>query len=324
MKVERRAAVVAGAAVLAVPLWSVAQVPSRRWRVGVLLHNFRLERLRFRELMPEIGLVEGRNLVYEVRSSEGRADHLDALATELVAAGVDVIVAPNNPEIQAAMRATRTIPILMLYAAAPVETGLVASLARPGGNVTGTTTNAPELAGKMVELLHDLLPHLRRIALLYEPDYPGMALYRQSSGRAAAALRLETQDATVDSAAGLDAALRSIERSRPDAVLVATTGIVVAQHRRIVEFMAAQRMPAIYSTPFAVRAGGLVSYAPDFLALARRSVAILGKILEGVRPAEIPVEQPAEFELVLNLGTARALGLAVPKLVLLRATEIID
>jgi putative ABC transport system substrate-binding protein len=315
--------IAAGAALLGVAHLAFAQAAGKVWRIGVLLHNFRFERLRLPALLPEIGLEEGRNLVFEVRSTEGQLDRLDRLAAELVAAKVDLIVAPNNTEILAAKRATPTIPILMLFAAAPVETGLVASLARPGGNVTGTTTNAPELTGKMVEVMHDMLPRMTRIAFLNEPDYPGMPLYQYWAERAAAAYAITARTLAVRAPADIDEALKSLERLRPDAVLVATTGTIIGNYRRIVEFMAAQRLPAIYSTSGPVRDGGLVAYSPSFAALARRNVAMVDKILKGTRPADIPVEEPAEFELVINLKTAKALGMAIADSILMRATEVI-
>lgn len=324
MDANRRSVIAAGAALLSVADVVFAQTSGKVWRIGVLLHNFRFERLRLRALLPEIGLEEGRNLVFEVRSTQGQLDRLDSLAAELVAAKVDLIVALNNTEILAAKRATPTIPILMLYAAAPVETGLVASLARPGGNVTGTTTNAPELAGKMVEVMRDMLPRMTRIAFLNEPDYPGMPLYQRSAERASAAYGITAQTLAVRAPADIDEALKSLERQRPDAVLVATTGTIVGNYRRIVEFMAVQRLPAIYSSSFAVQDGGLVSYSPNFAAMARRNLAMVDKIFKGTRPADIPVEEPAEFELVINLKTAKALGLAVANSILMRATEVIQ
>ena len=316
--------IAAAAACLGMAPALLAQPSAKVWRIGVLLHNFRLERLRLRALLPEVGLEEGRNLQFEIRSTQGQLDRLDALAAELVAAKVDLIVAPNNTEVLAAKRATQSIPILMLFAAAPVETGLVASLARPGGNVTGTTTNAPELAGKMVEILRETVPRMSRIVFLNEPEYPGMALYQRSAEQAAAAYGLKAATLAVRGPADIDEALRSLERQRPDGVLVATTGAIVGHYRRIVEFMAVQRLPAIYSTAFPVRDGGLVAYAPDFNAMARRNVAMIDKILKGVRPADIPVEEPAEFELVVNLKTARSLGLTVPTSILVRASEVLQ
>jgi putative ABC transport system substrate-binding protein len=322
-RLERRRVAAALAATL-LGLDAAGAPPARRtWRIGVLLHNFRFERLRLVGLLPEIGLVEGRNLVFEVRSTQGVEARLDTLALELVEARVDLIVAPNNPEVGAAMRATKTIPIVILFAAAPVETGLVASLARPGGNITGTTTNAPELAGKMVEVLGDLLPGIRRLAFVLEPEFPGMSMYRRFADLAAAARNIETRDIRVSTPADLDRAFEDLARLRPDAMLVSTTGTIVSGYRRIVEFAAMHRLPAIYSTAFPVRDGGLIAYAPDFAAMARRNLTMIAKIMQGTKPADIPVEQPSTFELVLNLRTAQSLGLSVPRSLLLRADEVL-
>lgn len=312
-----------GGALAGAPIGPWAQGGAKVWRVGVLLHTLRFERLLLRQVLGEVGLEEGRNLQYEVRSAQGKPDRLDALAAELVAARVDAIVAATNAEIEAAKRATRTIPILMLYASAPVELGLVASLARPGGNVTGTATNAPELATKMVEVLRDLLPRMRRLAYLYEPDYPGIALYERATVRAAKVYDLRLMPIAVQSAADIDAAFARLEREAPEAVLVSMTGPLIESYRRIVAFSAERRLPALYSAAFPVRDGGLIAYSPDFVALARRNAAMLMQLLKGISPAEIPVEEPSVFELVVNLKTAGALGILVPASLLLRASEVI-
>jgi putative tryptophan/tyrosine transport system substrate-binding protein len=324
MHARRRTVIVAGGAALAAPRALLAQSPAKVWRFGALLHGIRFERLRLRTLLQEVGLEEGRNLQWEVRSSDGRAERLDALAAELVAAKVDLIVAPGNPEAQAARRATQTIPIVMMFASSPVETGLVASLARPGGNVTGTSTNAPESAGKMVEVMRELLPRMRRIVWLREPDYPGMAMYGRFAEQAAVALGLKSEMLDVRSAVDLDDALRALERSPPDALAVATTGLLIAQYRRVRDFAAAHKLPTLWSASFPVSDGGLIAYSPNFVAMARRNAAQIDKIVKGTRPADIPVEEPAEFELVINLKTAKTLGLTVPQLLLMRAREVIE
>jgi putative ABC transport system substrate-binding protein len=301
----------------------LAQPAGRLWRIGVLLHNIVFERFRLRSVISDVGLQEGRHFEWVVRSSGGQADRLDALAAELVASGVDLIVAPNNLEIQAAMRATRTIPIVMMYATAPVETGLVAALARPGGNVTGTTTNVPEMAGKMIEVMHDLLPRMARMTYLYEPDYPGMPLYQRAAERAAAVLRIRLEGLAVRVPGDLDAALATLEREQPDAILVSMTGPLLGGFRRVISFAAAHRLPAIYSTTSPIAEGGLLAYAFDSVALVRRTSAIVDKVLRGARPADIPVEEPATFQLAINLKTAAAMGLTVPPTFLLRATEVV-
>lgn len=316
--------------VLATPLWLTSQPTAsadsdvRVWRIGVLLHNIVFERFRLRSVMAELGLVEGRNLQWVVRSSQGQAERLSALADELVIAKVDLIVAPNNMEIQAAMRATATIPIVMMYATAPVETGLVASLAHPGGNVTGTCTNVPEMAGKMIEVMHQLVPRMSRMAYLFEPDYPGIALYQRAGERAAAALRIRFDAVAVRKAEDFDAAFTTLDRERPDALLVSMTGPVLGAFRSVIHYAAARRLPAIYSTTTPVPEGGLVAYAFDPVALARRTASIVDRLLKGAKPRETPIEEPAEFRLAINLKTAAALGLTVPPAILLQAKEVVQ
>lgn len=318
-----RRALLLGVALAIPPTGPRAQSGAKVWRVGVLLNTIRFERLTLRQVLIEVGLEEGRNLRFEVRSAQGKPERLDALAAELVAAQVDAIVAATNAEIEAAKRATQTIPILMLYASAPVETGLVATLARPGGNVTGTATNAPELATKMVEVLRDLVPGMKRMAYLYEPDYPGIAFYERATQRAAKAFDIGLAPVAVRAAGEIDAAFARLEREAPDGLLVSMTGPVTETYRRIVAFAAERRLPAVYSAAFPVRDGGLVAYAPDFTALARRAAAMLSRLLKGVGPAEIPVEEPSTFELVVNLKAATALGIPVPARVMLQASEVI-
>jgi putative ABC transport system substrate-binding protein len=325
---DRRAFIDALAAgLLAAPLAAWAQPASKVYRIGVLLSDIpwgRLALFFLRTPLHHLGYDEGRNLVFEVRSAQGHKDRLAALAAELIAHKVDLIVAPLNPEILAAKRATSTIPIVMIFASTPVESGLVASLARPGGNVTGTAVQSPELAGKMLEALRDAVPRLASAACLLEPEYPGIHLYRHQSERAAEAMGIRLTFVHVHTAAELDGALGLIAQDRPDALLVSMTGAIVAQYPRVIDFAARQRLPALYSTKGPVIDGGLMSYAADFAALARRSVAMIDRILKGARPADLPVEQPAKFELVINLRTAKAIGLTIPQSLLLRADEVIQ
>jgi len=324
---NRREMVVAvGACAVSAPLAGQAQTPGRVYRIGVLLSSLPWETLAFRLRTPlrDLGYEEGRNVVFEIRSAQGQEDRLAGLAGELVAAKVDLIVAPLNPEILAAKRVTSTIPIVMVFSSTPVESGLVASLARPGRNVTGTTVQAPELAGKMLEALRDAVPRLVRVACLVEPEYPGMHLYRRQTERAAEAMGIRLTFVNVHTAAELDGALGLIAQTRPDALFVSMTGAIVAQYRRVIDFAARQRLPALYSTGGPVIDGGLMSYAADFAALTRRSAAMIDKILKGAKPVDLPVEQPTKFELVVNLKTAKALGITIPQSLLLRADEVIQ
>lgn len=321
-----RRAVVAAAVSLVALRGAWAQQPGRVWRIGLLLNEIPAQAVLALLAPPlaELGYAQGRDYTLQVRSAQGHSDRLDALARELLAAKVDLIVAPLNAEIAAARRASATVPIVMMFAVAPVETGLIASLARPGGNVTGTATNAPELAGKMIEVLRDAVPGLRRLALLAEPDFPGMNLYMQQSERAAAAIGLQARFHPVRTADELPEVLERLARDRPDAMLVSMTGPMVAGSAKVVAFAAAQRLPALYSTRGPVTQGGLMSYSADFAAMARRNAAMIDRIFKGGKPADIPVEEPARFLLIINLRAARALGLAIPRLLLQRADEVIE
>ena len=325
MSIRRRPLLTGVITCLATTGAALEQAARKVRRVGVLLNNIPWESLAWvAAALREMGYEECRNLLLDVRSAQGHEDRLAALAAELVAARVDLILAPLNPEILAARRATSTIPIVMMYAVAPVETGLVASLARPGGNITGTATNAPELAGKMIEILHDAVPRMTLVTAMADPDFPGMALYSRASETAAAALAVRYKLLPVRTVADLEQSLALLERDRPDAILVAMTGVLIAEVRRVIEFAARQRLPALYSTRSPVADGGLVSYAPDFVALGRRTVATMAKILNGAKPADISIEQPNRFKLTINLKTARAMGLAIPQSLLLRADEVIE
>ena len=324
---NRRNVVFASLGIGCAPISAWTQQIGKVWRIGVLLHNIRWENSFdswVKNPLKELGYEEGRNLQFELRSSQGQQSRLDGLAAELVAAKVDLILAPLNDEIQAARKATSTIPVVMMYGTAPVEVGLIASLARPGGNVTGTTTNAPELSGKMIEVVRDAVPRLRRLTSLADADYPGMALYGVQMERAAAALGIKVVFRNVRSVEDLDMALQEIERNRPDAISVGMTGAILANVRRVIEFAASRRVPAIYSIKSPVLYGGLMSYSADFGVMVKRNAWMIDRIFKGAKPADIPVEEPRQFELVINLKTAKALGLTIPQALLLRADEVIQ
>jgi putative ABC transport system substrate-binding protein len=212
----------------------------------------------------------------------------------------------------------------MMYVSGPVETGLVASLARPGGNVTGTTTNSFAAAGKMTQVLGDTVPRMSSLTWLADPDYPGMDLYWKSTLQAATAMGVRASLSPVRSASDLDAALANLVRDRPDALGIATTGVLTQQIDRVIEFAAKRKLPTLYSTSGAVRRGGLMSYGPDFVAIDRRIASMVDKILRGSRPMDIPVEEPAKFLLIINMKTAAAIGLNIPMVVRLQADELIE
>jgi len=322
---NRRDATLVLLALAALPPAVGALQPGRGYRIGILSHTWPRERLEY-VLKPlgEVGDVEGRNTIFDIRYAQGRDDLLDGLAAGLVENKPDLVVAIGNPETLAAKRATSTIPTIMFVSLAPQEAGLIASLAHPGGNVTGTTIQAPEIPGKFLELLKDTVPNLKRVTILWEPDFPGIELYRVEAERAAQALGIRLTLLPVRTLADLGSALVRMASDRPDALFVATTGAIYTHMAQVIEFAMGQRLPAIYGSTVAVLEGGLMSYIAEIVLLCRRAAAIIDRILKGAKPGEIPVEQPSRFELLINLKTAKALGITVPQSVLLRADEVIQ
>jgi putative ABC transport system substrate-binding protein len=275
--------------------------------------------------LRELGYEEGRDFVLEVLSANGNVAALPDLALRLVASRPDVLLGVTNPDVVALKRATSTIPIVMMYVSGPVETGLVATLTQPGGNVTGTTTNSFSVAGKMVQVLRDSVPGLSQVTWLAEPDYPGMDSYWRVVVQSSIAMGIRTTMLPVRSEPDLSVAFAELERVRPDAIGVSTTGVLTQHLDRITGFAAKHRLPALYSSSGAVRErGGLMSYGPDFRAINRRIAGVVDKILKGTRPADIPVEEPAKFVFVINVKTARSIGLNIPRAVLLQADELVD
>jgi putative ABC transport system substrate-binding protein len=212
----------------------------------------------------------------------------------------------------------------MMFALAPVEIGIVTSYAHPGGNVTGTTVQAPVMGAKFVELLHDAVPRATRVTIIWQPEFPGMELYRREADRAAEALGIRLTLLPGGSLAELESALAKTAQDRPDALYVVTTGAIFTHIARVIQFAAHQRLPAIYTGRQFVVQGGLMSYQADRGALVRRTAAIIDRILKGAKPADLPVEQPTNFELVINLKTAKTLGLRIPQSLLARADEVIE
>ena len=274
--------------------------------------------------MTSTGYVEGRDFVVDYKYAQGDRSRLPILAAELVANKPDVILGMLNPEIAALKAATSTIPIVMLYASGPVEMGFVSSLARPGGNITGTTTSVPEMAGKMVQLLRETVPAMMRLTWFNDLSYPGMEQYAKSFADAVARYGLVLQVRDVRSRAQFDVALASLEHERPDAMGVSMVGVIGERYARVVEVAARLHIPALYSIRQPVVDGGLMSYAPDFRAMAERNAWQIDRIFKGARPGDIPVEEPARFLLTINLKTAKALGIAIPQSLLLQADEVIQ
>jgi putative ABC transport system substrate-binding protein len=315
---------------LAVGVIAEAQQPKKVPRIGYLspsdaaTESTRSEPIR--RALRELGYIEGQNIVIEYRYAEGKVDRFSELTAELVRLKVDVIVAAGgNRIILAAKNATKTIPIVMMGAGVdPVEAGHVESLARPGGNITGITTLTRELGGKRLELLKEAVPKVARVAVLYEPAAPGAALdVKEVLPVAARALGLTIQPWEVRDTDGLEKVFAALNKQRPDGLFVTRSRLIGDNQKRIVGFALKSRLPSMYFDRGAVDAGGLMSYGADLADSYRRVAYFVDRILKGAKPADLPVEQPTKFELVINLKTAKQIGLTIPPNVLARADKVI-
>jgi len=278
----------------------------------------------FRQGLREFGYVEGQNLTIDYRWAEGQDDRLPSLAAELVRLKPDVIVTTGTPGTLAAMQATKTIPIVTTSSGDAVQAGLVASLAKPGGNVTGLTIFGPELEGKRMELLREAVPRLSRVAVLWNSANPAITSVFKQTQIAAQKLRVTLQPVVeVRRVEDLELAFATIAGARPQALIVLVDRLLLAHRKRIVDFAASRRLPAMYGYRDYVADGGLMSYAPSNTDLHRGAAVYVDKILKGANPANLPVQQPAKLELVINLKTAKALGLTIPQSLLRRADEVI-
>ena len=278
----------------------------------------------FRQGLRDLGYVEGQNIVLEWRWAEGREERLPDLAAELVSLNMDLIVATTTRAVQAAQHATRTIPIVMAVSADPVASGFVASLARPGGNITGMSIMAPEVSGKRLELLRDIRPSISRVAVLLNPAQPGSRIDVQGLEGAAQALGLQLSIVEVHSPDAFASAFAAMRREGADALLVLPDPLLLDRYRSDIAALALQhRLPAMYGWRMWVEVGGLMSYGPRLPDLFRRAAYYVDRLLKGATPADLPVEQPTQFELVLNLKTAEALGLTLPQHLLVFADEVI-
>ena len=323
----RRRAFAAGLALVIVadPIVGAAQ-PAKVAKIAVLLTRplspDYLEALR--QGLSALGYVEGRTIVVEQRSADGKIERLDGLAAELVRLRPDVIVASGTQATQAVKRATASIPIVMAMSGDAVGTGLVASLGRPGGNVTGLSIASPELSGKRLELLKEVVPKLANVAVMWNPtDPPRLRDFAELHG-ASKALRITVTSAEVRTAADFDAAFAVVTAAHPQALLVLPDPLIYPPGQRIVEFAARSRLPAMYGQTGFVEAGGLMSYGPSFVESFRRAAYYVDRILKGAKPGDLPIEQPTKFELVINARTAKALGITLPPSMLLRADRVID
>jgi putative ABC transport system substrate-binding protein len=313
---------------LAVAVLAEAQQPTKIPRIGFLAAATPATAAHlveaFKQGLREHGYVEGQNVVLELRFGEGKAEQFPVLAAELVHLKVNVIVALTNPVIEAVRQATQTIPIVMPAASDPVGAGFVASLARPGGNITGLTGYSPELNGKRLELLKETFSKLSRVALLLSPNFPGSALDLKETESAARSLGLRIQPLEVQDASDIDRAFKAMIKAHADALtMFPGHPALFVNRKKIVELAANHRLPAMYSLREFVDAGGLMFYGPDLLVGYRRAATYVDKILKGAKPADLPVEQPTKFELIINLKAAKQIGLTIPPNVLYRADKII-
>jgi putative ABC transport system substrate-binding protein len=312
---------------LAVAVIAQAQQPTKIPRIGYLTNAF-LSALEarteaFRQGLRELGYVEGKNIVIEYRSAEGKPDRLPALAAELVRLKVDVIVTTGASVTRAAKEATVTIPIVMTNDNDPVGNRFVASLARPGGNITGLVTLSPELSGKRLELLKETVPRLSRVAVFGSSTTPGNAQVLKETELAAGALGVKLQYLDVLGPKDIETAFRAASKKRAEAVLLLGSPVLNSQRTKLAELAVKSRLPAIYNFLEFVEAGGLMTYGVSRNDLARRAATYVDKILKGAKPADLPVEQPTKFEFIINLKAAKQIGLTIPPNVLVRADKVI-
>lgn len=277
----------------------------------------------FREGLRALGYAEGRDLVIEYRWAEGQYDRLPALIAELIAQKVELIVTAGTPATLAVKKATTAVPIVMVAVGDPVGTGIVPSLSHPDGNVTGLTSISTEMDGKRLELLKEVIPTVSHIAVLWNAGSPLQVLAEQQVQAAARALRMKVLSLGVRTEAEIEAALATMGRERPDALLVLADRLLLHHRTRIMDFAARQRLPGVHAYRELVEAGGLMSFGPNYAEMHRRAAYFVDRILKGAKPADLPVERPAVFELVVNLSAANGLGLTIPQSVLIRATEMI-
>ncbi len=304
------------------PLAAAAPQLAKIPRVGLLDYMPFWE--PFLEGLRELGYVEGQNIALEYRPTEGQADRLPDLAAELVRLNVDVIVTVSStPATLAAKRATTTIPIVMVGVGDPLRTGLVPSLARPTGNLTGSSQLAPQVSGKRLELLKAAVPTCSRVAFLWNPANPAQIHHFHDVQEAARILGLTLQPLEVRVSDDLDRAFAAIARERPDALLITGDPVHQLHVGRIIDFATKMRLPSMYQLQENVIAGGLMSYGASLPELLRRGAFYVDKILKGAKPGDLPIEQPMTFELIINLKTAQALGLTIPPTLLFQADEII-
>ncbi len=317
-----------GGAAVAWPLAARAQRPGRIPRVGFLGNSTAALEANlvgpFRDALHKLGYEEGRNVFIEYRWAEGKYQRLPALVAELLAAKVDVIVTAGTPASLAVKKATTTVPLVMIAVGDPVGTGLVPSLARPGGNITGLSSIAPDLEGKRLELLREVVPNLSHVAMFINSLNPFHAVSQRQARLAAQALGMKLQVLDVRKSEELGDAFDAIVKERPEGLLVLADRVFLHNRKRMIDFTSQQRLPNINAYRELVEAGGLMSYGPSYEDMHRRAAIYVDRILKGEKPADLPIEQPTNFTLVLNLRAAKALGLDIPATVLARAEQVIE
>ena len=328
--ITRREVVLAlGAGAMAMPLPGCAQTAGKVFQVGYLGNTTPSVETSlvdaFRLGLRERGYTEGKDIVVHYRWAEGRIDVFPSLVADLIRLKVDVLVTSGTPAIIAAKKATTSIPIVMAAIGDAVATDVVPSLARPGGNITGLSAMRPDIEGKQLQILRDLVPRLDRLALLSNPANPFTPVVMKATLAAAATLRMQVQAYEVSAADQFERVFAAIAKAKPDAMSVlADRPFMVSNRARIVRFAAQAALPAIYPFPEFVDEGGLICYGSNFADMFRRAATYVDKILKGAKPANLPIEQPTKFDLVLNATTAKALGIKVPQSVLLQVTRVIE
>jgi ABC-type uncharacterized transport system substrate-binding protein len=324
---RRREFVQIAATAIAWPFTALAQQSPKLPTIGILgpttasLDSDRVS--AFMQRLRELGWIEGRNVTIEYRWAEGRVDHLADFASEFVRRKVDVIVTSGTPAVVAAKRATTIIPIVFAAVGDPVGNGLITSLARPGGNATGLSIQATDLAGKRLELLREVIPALRRLAIMANPDSPAPLAEMRDVQTTASTFNLDVITSEIRHPDEIAPAFEALQ-GRAEGLYVCNDPLVTTNRTRIAALAVGVRLPTMFNVREFVEAGGLMSYGPNFLALYRRAGDLVDKILRGAKPADIPVEQPTKFDLTLNLKAAKALGLPVPPSILARADELIE
>jgi ABC-type uncharacterized transport system substrate-binding protein len=329
MTTRRRLLLGVGAGVLAAPLAALGQQPARTWRIGFLRLNPFTEidapsRDAFLQGLKDLGYVEGKSIMIEWRFADGNLKRVHTLAGELVQLKVDVIVAAGSPAASAAKEATSRVPVVMVNVTDPEATGIVASLARPGGNVTGTSNLTGQLGAKNLELLISLVPKLQRVAVLQDPAVPATATILKSIHAAADKVGVTVVPVSAGTVEEVEKAFPAMGRHNARAMIIVAGGVFRMHVRRIAELAIKHRLPSASTNQEFPDAGILLSYSPDFPEIFRRSASYVDRILKGARPGDLPAEQPTKFELVVNMKTAKALGLSIPQPFLMRVDRVIE